>query len=102
MLPELPFADGGSNHTGARTTRPSASPSQSNDARSNRALHTAGASGGSRDPDPVMVSVIVPVFNGADVLPRLLNALTTQTYPQQWTEILIVDNNSTDNTADVV
>jgi glycosyltransferase involved in cell wall biosynthesis len=49
-----------------------------------------------------MVSVIVPVFNGADVLPRLLNALTTQTYPQQWTEILIVDNNSTDNTANVV
>jgi glycosyltransferase involved in cell wall biosynthesis len=44
------------------------------------------------------VSVIVPVYNGEHVLPDLLEALAAQTYPRALTEILVVDNNSVDQT----
>ncbi|MGF1459660.1 MAG: hormogonium polysaccharide biosynthesis glycosyltransferase HpsE [Leptolyngbyaceae cyanobacterium] len=52
---------------------------------------------------PVAITVAVPTFNGAERLPRLLEHLQaqTETTHMQW-EILIVDNNSQDNTADVV
>lgn len=48
------------------------------------------------------VSVIVPVFNGEKMLPDLLPALTAQTYPNELVEILCVDNNSTDRTAQII
>lgn len=47
-----------------------------------------------------LVSIIVPVYNGEHRLPTLLSALHAQTYPNL--EILIVDNNSTDNTAAII
>ena len=43
-----------------------------------------------------MVSVIVPVRNDAAGLATLLPALLAQTYPRERTEILVVDNGSTD------
>ena len=43
-----------------------------------------------------MVSVIVPVYNGAKSLPGLLNAMQKQTYPQRLIEIILADNNSDD------
>ena len=48
-------------------------------------------------------SVAIRLYNGASVLPRILDALDTQTIADniQW-EIIIVDNNSVDNTAEVV
>ncbi len=42
------------------------------------------------------VSIIIPVFNGAETLPNCLNALQQQTHPPD--EIIVVDDGSTDGT----
>lgn len=47
-----------------------------------------------------LVSVIVPAYNRAAVLPRAVESVRNQTY-ENW-ELLICDDASTDNTADVV
>jgi glycosyltransferase involved in cell wall biosynthesis len=47
-------------------------------------------------------TVAIPTYNGAKRLPLLLDRLRTQINPPATWEILIVDNNSTDNTAQVV
>ncbi len=49
-----------------------------------------------------LVSVIVPAYNAADTIPALVCSLRAQDYPSQKIEILIVDNNSTDNTEKVI
>jgi glycosyltransferase involved in cell wall biosynthesis len=51
---------------------------------------------------PPLVSVIVPVWNGAEQIPLCLAALQAQTYPKDRLEIIVVDNASTDATAEVV
>lgn len=48
------------------------------------------------------VSVIVPVYNAAEALPRLVGSLRAQDYPRDRFEILLVDNNSTDGSAAVM
>lgn len=48
------------------------------------------------------VSVIIPVYNASDAVQEVLKALQEQTYDKDCIEIIIVDNGSTDNTADVV
>src|SRR6476469_6176103 len=48
------------------------------------------------------VSVLVAARNEEKNLPHLLKALTTQTYPQEQFEIIIIDDFSTDSTAAVV
>ncbi len=48
------------------------------------------------------VSVVVPVYNGAETIGACVHALLTQDYPADRREILVVDNNSTDDTARVV
>jgi len=45
------------------------------------------------------VSVIVPTYNRASLMPNLIEALLQQEHPA---EIIIVDDGSTDNTADIV
>ncbi len=45
-------------------------------------------------------SVIIPAFNSADYIPQALNSLLEQSWPPD--EILVVDNNSTDETAALV
>jgi glycosyltransferase involved in cell wall biosynthesis len=50
----------------------------------------------------VKVSVIVPVYNGENVLAGLLGALAAQTYPRELTEILVIDNNSVDSTRAII
>jgi cellulose synthase/poly-beta-1,6-N-acetylglucosamine synthase-like glycosyltransferase len=47
------------------------------------------------------VSVIIPVFNDADGLKQTLTALQQQNYPQDKLEIIVVDNNSIDNSDQV-
>jgi len=47
------------------------------------------------------ISIIIPALNEEDYLPRLLQSFTTQKYTGIY-EIIIVDGNSTDNTAMVV
>ncbi|QSW98298.1 glycosyltransferase [Haloterrigena alkaliphila] len=44
------------------------------------------------------VSVIVPVYNDPEGLRETLDSLTAQTYPDDAHEILVVDNDSTDDT----
>ena len=48
------------------------------------------------------VSVIVPVYNGEQDLPGLLDCLVRQTYPADKVEYLLVDNASIDSTADIL
>lgn len=47
-----------------------------------------------------LVSAVITTHNRADLLPRALNSVTGQTY--ETVEIVIVDDGSRDNTADVV
>jgi len=46
------------------------------------------------------VSIIVPVFNGEHVIADCIESLLNQDYPKY--EIIVVDNNSTDNTAKII
>lgn len=48
-------------------------------------------------------TIAIPTYNGASRLPALLDRLRSQTQPEgkQW-EVVVVDNNSTDATAEVV
>ncbi|MDJ1169809.1 glycosyltransferase [Roseofilum sp. BLCC_M154] len=48
------------------------------------------------------VSVIVPVYNGEEDLPELLEGFRQQTYPSDRLEYLIVDNGSRDRTPEIL
>ena len=50
--------------------------------------------------DPVCVSVVMPVRNGAGLLDAQLASLAAQNYPGKW-ELVVVDNGSTDGTVRV-
>ena len=50
--------------------------------------------------EPILVSAIVPVYNGAHCLPRCLESLRKQTHPR--VEIIVVDDGSTDGTPNLV
>lgn len=47
------------------------------------------------------LSVIIPVYNGADTIAEQLEALATQKWSSPW-EVLVVNNRCTDNTVDIV
>lgn len=47
-------------------------------------------------------SIVVPLFNAEAYLERCLRALLAQDYPHERYEIVVVDNNSTDRTAQIV
>jgi|WetSurMetagenome_2_1015567.scaffolds.fasta_scaffold00913_8 hypothetical protein len=51
---------------------------------------------------PTPYSVIVPVHNGAETLDTCLTALTGQDYPGECFEVIVVDDGSTDETAQIV
>lgn len=53
-------------------------------------------------PSPPFVSVIVPVLNGEGTIADCLTSLLKMDYPQERWEILVVDNGSTDRTAEIV
>jgi len=48
------------------------------------------------------ISVIIPCRNEENNISSLLSALNQQSYPKPLTEIIVVDDGSTDNTADIV
>ena len=54
-----------------------------------------------RDAPATDLSVVIPCLNAADVLPRQLDALTTQEWSGSW-DVIVVDNGSTDGTVDIV
>jgi len=48
------------------------------------------------------VSIIIPVYNDPEGIKDTLNSLVSQNYPKEKYEIIVVDNNSTDNTTEVI
>lgn len=48
------------------------------------------------------VSVVIPIYNGAEDLPVLLTSIRSQTYPCDRVEYLLVDNASQDATAAII
>ena len=52
--------------------------------------------------NPVKVSVIIPARNEAHCIGNILNLLKNQTYPSEFIEIIIVDDDSTDDTYKIV
>jgi glycosyltransferase involved in cell wall biosynthesis len=48
------------------------------------------------------VSIVVPVYNGAKTIDMCLTSLLEQDYPTDRYEVIVVENCSTDNTAEVV
>lgn len=54
-----------------------------------------------RDHGP-SVSVLIPARNEADAITQTLKGLQQQTYPAKKLEVIVIDDHSTDNTADVV
>jgi lipopolysaccharide/colanic/teichoic acid biosynthesis glycosyltransferase/glycosyltransferase involved in cell wall biosynthesis len=49
-----------------------------------------------------MISVIIPAYNAAATITDCLSALARQTIPSDQYEVIVVDDGSTDNTADLV
>lgn len=47
------------------------------------------------------ISVVISAFNEEKYLPLCLESLRSQTYPKERLEIIVVDNNSTDKTAQI-
>jgi glycosyltransferase involved in cell wall biosynthesis len=54
-------------------------------------------------PSALSITVAIPTYNGAQRLPQILDRLRSQitTTELRW-EILVIDNNSQDNTAEVI
>ena len=50
----------------------------------------------------VRISVVIPARNEEKNLPQLLEALSSQTYPKELFQVIVVDDFSEDGTADVV
>lgn len=48
------------------------------------------------------VSVVVPIYNGEEDLPDLIECLRSQTYPIDQVEYLLVDNNSSDRSKTII
>jgi len=51
---------------------------------------------------PSAISVIIPAFNAEDTIAHCLQALENQTYPSTKIEVIIVDDDSTDKTGEIV
>jgi len=50
----------------------------------------------------VRLSVVIPFYDAAETLPRCLDAIFAQRFPRDEYEVVAVDNNSTDGSADIV
>jgi glycosyltransferase involved in cell wall biosynthesis len=48
------------------------------------------------------VSVVIPVYNGEPDLQQLIDCLRSQTYPSDQVEYILVDNNSSDRTPEIL
>ncbi len=53
-------------------------------------------------PDPIFMTIIVPVRNESENILNLIQDLESQTYPKHLYEVLIMNDGSTDNTKELV
>ena len=60
------------------------------------------AGGGTLNVVAALVSAIIPTFNRADLVQRAIRGALEQTVTEGEVEVIVVDDESTDNTADVV
>ena len=56
----------------------------------------------SNNPQPTFITVLIPARNEAENISCLLDALLAQLYPKELFEVIVVDDYSTDNTAEIV
>jgi cellulose synthase/poly-beta-1,6-N-acetylglucosamine synthase-like glycosyltransferase len=49
-----------------------------------------------------IVSIVIPVYNGASTIRLCLDAILSQDFPREQYEVIVVDNNSTDGTPEIV
>src|SRR5690554_3348158 len=54
-----------------------------------------------RNMDSKFISVIVPAHNEEKYISQCLESLTTQDYPKNLYEVIVVDNNSADKTSEI-
>ncbi len=50
----------------------------------------------------VRISLVIPMYNALDTLPRLLASIEAQTLPRDQYEVIIVDDGSTDGSGEIV
>ena len=50
----------------------------------------------------IFVSVIVPFRNESPTLPKIINDIILQTYPKDKFEVIFVNDNSTDNSPEII
>lgn len=50
----------------------------------------------------MLASIIIPTYNGADIILRSLETWTIQTFPSSDYEVIIVDNNSNDSSPELI
>ncbi len=55
-----------------------------------------------KEPYTPFVSVVVPAYNTESMMELCIKSLLSQTYPKDRYEIIIIDNNSTDDTASII
>jgi glycosyltransferase involved in cell wall biosynthesis len=56
----------------------------------------------SEEPNAIRVSVIIPAYNCADTIAATLDSVLGQSFPPQWTEVIVIDDGSTDASPDIV
>jgi len=71
-------------------------------ARRSRAYEVLGSDNVVDATEAPFLTVIIPARNESATIGRCLTGLLTQTYPSQRLNVLVVDDNSTDNTAEIV
>jgi len=54
------------------------------------------------DNESTMISIVIPAYNESDNIQTCIDSLKTQSLPQKNYEIIVVDNNSTDNTLELI
>ncbi|MBW2664386.1 MAG: glycosyltransferase [Deltaproteobacteria bacterium] len=52
--------------------------------------------------DLLIISVVIPAYNESDNIQTCIDSLKAQTFPRKNYEIIVVDNNSTDNTLELI
>lgn len=64
-------------------------------------MHDGEINGKEKGPIKPLISVVIAAYNEEKIIKRCVDAISSQTMPREYYEILVVDNNSTDDTAEI-